>query len=328
MKYRYLGKTGIQVSCLCMGTMTFGREADKAASKAMFNRCREAGINFFDCANAYSQGKAETILGELIADNRDEVIITSKACNQMGEDINTKGASRRNIMASIESSLKRLGTDYIDLYLLHWFDEHTPLEESLRTLDDLVNQGKIRYAGVSNFAAWQIVKALGISVFNGWIPIHCIQPMYNLIKRQAEVEILPMAQSENLGVITYNPLAGGLLSGKYLKDRQSGSARLDHDDLYQKRYGENWMSDSAKRFNEFAASHGYHPVSLAVAWVGHHPAVTAPILGARNVEQLEDSLKSLDVPMTPELYDQISDLTPKPPPATDRSEERYKKEGT
>ena len=320
MKYRYLGNTGIQVSSLCMGTMTFGREADKAESKAMFKNCRDAGINFFDCANVYSEGRAEIILGELIADCRDELIVTSKFGSSMGTGLNDGGGSRRHLAASLEASLRRLNTDYLDIYYLHRFDEHTPLEETLRALDDVVAQGKVRYTGVSNFAAWQIAKALGVSAQHGLTPFHCVQPMYNLVKRQAEVEILPLAQSENLAVISYNPLGGGILSGKYGKERQSAQGRLTGDDMYQKRYGEQWMYDAAIKFTQFAADNGYHPVSLAVAWVAHHPALTAPIMGARNVKQLKDSLQSADIEMSLDLYNEICRLTPTPPPATDRSE--------
>ncbi|CAB1056848.1 Oxidoreductase, aldo/keto reductase family [Olavius sp. associated proteobacterium Delta 1] len=320
MKYRYLGSTGIQVSSLCMGTMTFGREADKAASRGIFNQCRDAGINFFDCANVYSGGRAENILGELISDCRDELIVTSKFGGPIGSDLNARGASRRHLMSSLEASLKRLNTDYVDIYFLHHPDEHTPFEETLRALDDVVAQGKVRYTGVSNFAAWQIAKALGVSAQNGLTPFHCVQPMYNLVKRQAEVEILPLAQSENLGVISYNPLGGGILTGKYGKDRQAEQGRLTGDDMYQKRYSEQWMYDAALKFNHFAADNGYHPASLALAWVAHHPAVTAPIMGARTVEQLKDSLQSADIELSSDLYDEICRLTPSPPPATDRSE--------
>jgi aryl-alcohol dehydrogenase-like predicted oxidoreductase len=323
MKYKYLGNTGIQISGLCMGTMTFGREADKAASRAIFNQCRDAGINFFDCANVYSHGKAETILGELISDCREDLVVTSKFAGAMGSGPNTDGASRRHLVASLEASLKRLKTDYVDIYFLHRFDEHTPLEETLRALDDVVAQGKVRYTGVSNFAAWQIAKALGVSARNGWTPFHCVQPMYNLVKRQAEVEILPLAESENLAVISYNPLGGGILSGKYGTDRKAGQGRLTGDDMYQRRYGEQWIYDDAVKFTQFARDKGYHPVSLAVAWVAHHPAVTAPIIGARNVEQLKDSLQAADIQMSPDLYAEICRLTPAPPPATDRSEDRF-----
>jgi aryl-alcohol dehydrogenase-like predicted oxidoreductase len=325
MEYRFLGSTGIQVSQLCMGTMTFGREADRAESAAIFNRCRNAGINFFDCANVYSQGKAEEILGELIADCRDELIITSKVWGRMGSDINAQGSSRRNIMAAVEASLRRLKTSYIDIYLLHQFDPYTPMEESLRALDDLVTQGKIRYTGASNFAAWQIAKALGVSALHDWAAFQCLQPMYNLVKRQAEVEILPLAQSENIAAISYNPLGGGLLTGKYGKDPRAASGRLSGDDMYYDRYSDEWMKDTALRFKAFAESRGFHPVSLAVAWVSSHPAITAPILGARNVGQIEDSLRSVEIPMTPDLYAEVSRLSPAPAPAHDRSEELKEK---
>jgi len=324
MKYNFLGTTGIQVSFLCMGTMTFGREADEAESRAMFERCRDAGVNFFDCANVYSEGRAETILGELISDCREALIVTSKFGGPMGDALNARGGSRRNLMASLEASLKRLKTDYLDIYFLHHLDEHTPLEETLRALDDVVAQGKVRYTGVSNLAAWQIAGALGVSALNGWTRFHCVQPMYNLVKRQAEVEILPLAQSENLGVISYNPLGGGILSGKYGADRRKEAGRLSKDDMYRKRYSEQWMYDAAVQFTQFAADNGYHPVSLAVAWVAHHPAVTAPIMGARNAEQLKDSLRAADIELSPDLYAAICELTPTPPPATDRSEILFK----
>jgi aryl-alcohol dehydrogenase-like predicted oxidoreductase len=326
MKYKFLGNTGVQVSALCMGTMTFGREADKDASRAIFNQCRDAGINFFDCANVYSHGKAETILGELISDCREDLVVTSKFAGSMGSGPNTEGASRRHLVASLEASLKRLKTDYVDIYFLHRFDEHTPLEETLRALDDVVAQGKVRYTGVSNFAAWQIAKALGVSARNGWTSFHCVQPMYNLVKRQAEVEILPLAESEKLAVISYNPLGGGILSGKYGTDRTAGQGRLTGDDMYRRRYGEQWMYAAAEKFTQFARDKGYHPVSLAVAWVAHHPAVTAPIIGARNVEQLKDSLQAADIQLSPDLYAEICRLTPAPPPATDRSEDRFDSE--
>ena len=325
MKHRLLGNTGIQVSQLCLGTMTLGREADKSASKAIFQRCLDAGINFFDCADVYSDGVTETILGELIKDHRQQLIITSKCGSPFGSEINAQGGSRRHIMASIDASLKRLQTDYIDIYFIHRFDDHTPLEVSLRAMNDLVAQGKIRYIGVSNFSAWQTMKATGLAALHDWAPIDCIQPMYNLVKRQAEVELLPMAQSENLGVMVYNPIGGGLLAGKYGKDHTTGKGRFATDGMYQKRYREGWMYAAAKQFAEFAADQGYHPVSLAVAWVCRHPAVTAPIIGARNVSQLEDSIKSVELEITDSLYDAISKLTPAPPPATDRLEERVKK---
>ena len=316
MEYRLLGNTGVKVSRLCMGTMTFGKEADKTASEAIFRRCREAGINFFDCANNYAEGQSERILGELIRDCRDELVITTKVFNRVGADINAGGTSRRHIMTSVEQSLKRLKTDHIDLYFLHHLDEATDMEDSLRALDDLVRQGKILYPAASNFAAWQIMKARAISIREGWSPFRCIEPMYNLLKRQAEVESLPMAASEKLGVITYGPLAGGLLTGKYLHTASTG--RFIGNKKYQKRYGDAPIQESVKKFARFAEDHGYRTAALAVAWVSHHPAVTAPIIGARSAEQLEDSLKALEIDMTPELYQEISGLSIAPPLASDR----------
>jgi aryl-alcohol dehydrogenase-like predicted oxidoreductase len=305
MEYKPIGRTGVKVSALCFGTMSFGGDADKAASQALFRRCREAGINFFDCANTYSAGAAEEILG-----------------GPTGEDVNAQGASRRNIIASVEASLRRLKTDRLDFYFIHRFDENTPLEETLRALDDLVQWGKILYPAASNFAAWQITKALGISAREGWARFECIQPMYNLAKRQAEVEILPMAVSEGLGVITYSPLGGGLLTGKYESARPPSSGRLIQSERYRARYADPAAHETARRFSEFAAARGFAPAALAVAWVAGHPGVTAPIIGARNLAQLEDSLKSVEITMTPELRAEISALSPVPPLATDREEER------
>lgn len=322
MEYKFLGNTGVRVSALCFGVMSFGGDADEETSEAMFHRCREVGINFFDCANVYQSGHSEEILGRLIADCRDEVIITTKVYFPMGEDSNARGASRRHIMSAVEASLKRLKTDYLDLYFIHRFDDFTPIEETLRALDDLARQGKILYPAASNFAAWQVAKALGISVRAGWARFECLQPMYNLVKRQAEVEILPLAQSENLGVIPYSPLGGGLLTGKYGATRRPASGRLVENKMYQNRYGDGWLYQVAEDFTNFAKERGYDPASLAVAWVAGHPGVTAPIIGARNLTQLEGSLKSVEIEMTPELWAEISTLSPEPAPATDRSEER------
>ncbi len=323
MEYTFLGNSGVQVSRLCMGTMTFGDEADKDESAAMFKRCREAGINFFDCANVYSQGKAEEIVGELSQGCRDDLVITTKVWGQMGDDINSQGCSRRHIFAAAEASLKRLKTSYIDVYLLHRFDPHTPLEETLSALNDLVTQGKVRYIGASNFAAWQLAKAQGLAAQHDWPSLKCIQPMYNLVKRQAEVEILPFAEHENIAVISYNPLGGGLLTGKYGKNIEESSSRLGSNKMYRKRYGDEWMLDAALDYVSYARDNGYNPVSLAVAWVAAHPGIAAPIIGARNVAQLEDSLAALDISMTEELYADLCKIAPTPVPATDRSEELH-----
>ena len=320
MKYRTVGKTGIQVSSLCFGTMSFGGNADEETSKAMFQRCREVGINFFDTANVYSQGRSEEILGECLADCRDEMVITTKVFYPMGKDMNARGLSRRHLMLEVEQSLRRLKTDRIDFYFVHLFDENTPMEETLRALDDLQAQGKILYPAVSNWAAWQIAKALGIAAKEQLARFELLQPMYSLVKRQAEVEILPLAVSEQLGVISYSPLGGGLLTGKYGVNKRPEQGRLVEEQRYTARYADEMNFVVADRFTTYAAEHGMHPATLAVAWVMSNPAITAPIIGARNLEQLEPSLAALDVDMTPQWRNEISSLSVTPAPATDRAE--------
>nr|WP_233994000.1 aldo/keto reductase [Salinibacter altiplanensis] len=305
-----------------MGTMSFGGAADRETSAAMFRRCREAGINTFDCADVYEDGRSEEILGRLVADCRDEVVLTTKAYFPTGDGPNARGASRYHLVRAVEDSLRRLDTDRIDVFFVHRFDDQTRLGETLRALETLVQQGKVLYLGASNFAAWQVMKALGQQQAEGWTPFHVLQPMYNLTKRQAEVELLPMARSEHLGVLSYSPLGGGLLTGKYGVDRRPDDGRLVENPMYQTRYGAEVHYEVAERFTQFAEKHGYDPVSLAVAWVAHHPAVTAPIIGARTLDQLEGSLGALDIDMTDDLRAQISALAPTPPPATDRVEER------
>ena len=322
MNYRYLGRTGVRVSPLCFGTMTFGKEADEAGSGELFRACREAGINFFDCADMYQAGRAEEILGGLIKDHRDEVVVTTKGFFPTGTDPNAQGASRYHLRNAVEASLRRLRTDRVDVYFIHRFDDRTPLEETLRVLDDLVRQGKILYPGLSNFAAWQAEKALGISALHGWSAPAVLQPMYNLLKRQAEAEILPMAEAEGLGVIPYSPLAGGFLSGKFGSNRRPQSGRLTEHKIYQARYFEEANFEIVDRFDAFAEARGFDPAALAVAWVAGHPAVTAPIVGARSVTQLKSVLGALEIPMDGVLRAEISALSPAPPPATDRSEER------
>lgn len=319
MKYKYVSDTGIQVSELCFGVMSFGGDADEAMSKAMYHRCREAGINFFDCADMYQKGRAEEILGELIAHERDKLIITTKGYFPMGDDVNARGASRRHLIQAVNESLTRLRTDYIDIYYIHHFDEHTGLADTLGALDDLVHQGKIRYTGASNFAAWQVMKAIGISAAKNFVSFKCIQPMYSLVKRQSEVELLPLAVSEGLAVMPYNVLGAGMLSGKYGAHPPT-QGRLITNKTYASRYRDPDYWETARKFTEFAQQNGYNPVSLAIAWAAGHPAVTAPIIGARSVLQLEDSLNSVSIEMTPELREQISALSKSPPPATDRSE--------
>jgi aryl-alcohol dehydrogenase-like predicted oxidoreductase len=322
VEYRHLGQTGVKVSALCMGTMTFGKEADEATSAAIFRRCREVGVNFFDTANVYVGGRSEEILGRLIADCRNDVIIASKVFGAAGAGVNDRGLSRRHMTLAVEDSLRRLQTDRLDIYYLHGFDPSVPMDEPLRALDDLVRAGKIVYPAVSNWSAWQIAKALGIQEFRQLARFVSIQPMYNLAKRQAEVEILPLALAEKLAVVSYSPLGGGLLSGKYSSAQRPAGGRLVANQIYSKRYGDPLYYDIADRLTALAAAQGVRPAALAVAWVMSHPAITAPIIGARSVEQLNDSLAALDIRMTPELRAEISALSPEPPPPTDRSETR------
>lgn len=320
MEYRALGRTGLQVSRLCFGTMSFGGDADEATSRSLFARCREAGINFFDCADVYAGGKSETLLGKFIADSRDELVIASKAHFSTGQAPTSRGSTRYHLVRAVEASLKRLNTDRIDILYLHHFDQTTALDDTLRSLELLLDQGKILYPAASNFSAWQTMRALGIAERRGFAPLACLQPMYNLVKRQAEVEILPMAIEMGLGVCSYSPLAGGLLTGKYQSEGAQG--RLVANAMYKVRYGEAVNHDIAVGLNALARELGHHPASVAVAWVASHPGITAPILGARNLEQLEPSLKALDVGMTAELRERVSKLSAAPPPAHDRSEEK------
>jgi aryl-alcohol dehydrogenase-like predicted oxidoreductase len=318
MKYKPLGRSGVQVSELCFGTMSFGGDADEASSAAMYQVCRDAGINFFDCADQYNKGVSEEILGRLIQGHRDELVITTKCFNPTGEDVNARGTSRRHVVRAVEASLRRMNTDRVDVLFLHQFDVRTPIEESLRALEDVVRSGKVLYPAVSNYSAWQTQRAVDLQERNDWSRLQVIQPMYNLVKRQAEVEILPMAEANGIGVIPYSPGAAGLLSGKYSGD---ASGRIRTNKMYEVRYGEPWVFEVADRYVAFCRERGLNPVATAVAWAGAHPAVTAPIIGARNVEQLRDSLAAVDVAMPPALRAEIAALSRTPPPATDRLEE-------
>ncbi|HEU4924039.1 MAG TPA: aldo/keto reductase, partial [Burkholderiales bacterium] len=268
MKYRLLGRTGVRVSQLCLGTMSFGGDADERASAAMYRTCRDTGVNFFDTADQYNKGRSEEILGKLMRGERENLVIATKCFNPTGTDINARGSARRHVSRALEASLKRLGTDRIEILYLHHYDALTPLEEQMRALEDLVRAGKVLYPAVSNFAAWQTQAALGVQERGGWARVQAIQPMYSLVKRQAEVELLPMAAANGLSVFPYSPGAGGLLSGKY-SENQNG--RLTTNKMYQARYGEGWVHETAARFAGFCRERNLHPMSAAVAWVGSHP---------------------------------------------------------
>jgi aryl-alcohol dehydrogenase-like predicted oxidoreductase len=320
MNHRPLGRTGVQVSQLCFGTMSFGGDADEAASADMFKAVRDLGVNFFDTADQYSKGRSEEILGRLARGAREDLVIATKCFNQTGTDLNARGNSRRHLARALEASLKRLQTDRVEILYLHMHDPLVPVEEAMRALEDAVRAGKVLYPALSNWAAWQVQQALGVQALNRWARIEAIQPMYNLVKRQAEVEILPMAQANGVSVFPYSPAGAGLLSGKYLQKDTQG--RLVTNKMYTARYGEPWMHEVAEKFLAFCQQREMHPVSAAVAWVAAHPGVTAPIIGARNVDQLKASLDSVNIKMTPELWSEMAALSRTPPPATDRLEEQ------
>lgn len=320
MQYRYVGRTGVKVSSICLGTMTFGGEASEAEAASIFGRSIEAGVNFIDTADVYNAGRTEEIVGRLIKGRRDELVLVSKAFGRSFPEPNSGGSSRRHIVRAVEASLKRLNTDRLDFYLLHQFDANVPLEETLGALDDLVRRGLVLYVGASNFAAWQYMKAIGISERRGLERFALIQPMYNLIKRQAEVEILPMARAEGLGVMTFSPLGAGLLSGRYSSGEAAGG-RLVENDRYRRRYGLEGYAATAERFVAYAKEVGVNPVTLAVAWCAAHPAVTAPIVGARTAEQVAPALAAASYVMTAEERAAITALSPELPLAHDRREE-------
>ncbi len=321
MQYGFLGSTGVRVSAVALGTMAFGGDADAATSEAIFKASLDAGVNLFDCADVYSGGRAETLLGSLIGPVRDDIILTTKAYFPTRDAPNARGSSRLHLIRAVEASLERLQTDRIDVFFLHRWDDATDLEETLRGVEHLVASGKILYPAASNFAAWQTMKALGLARARGWAPLACVQPMYNLAKRQAESELLPMAASEGLGVLPYSPLGGGLLSGKYGKDRRPQHGRLVDNAMYATRYAARRNFEIAQAFTELAAEAGVHPVTLAIAWVRKHPAVTAPLIGGRNVEQLLPALAAADYELADDLAARLDALSPAPAIATDRNEE-------
>lgn len=310
MKHTLTSLDGTRASRLAFGTMQFGGNADAAASRAMFDAAIDAGITHFDTAHVYTGGASETLLGQMAARHRDRLIIATKAAY-------TGGAGRANITASAETSRQRLGMDVLDVLYLHRFDPDTDMHESFEALAELRAQGVIRYVGISNFAAWQAVKAAGIAAkFD--LPLTLIQPMYNLVKRQAEVEILPMAEDLGINCAPYSPLGGGLLTGKYAN---SGSGRLTEDDRYAARYNFAHMHNAAEQLPKIAAREGVHPATLAVAWAAAHPTAPMPIISARSAAQLAPSVAAMHYEMTPALYNEIAALVPAPPPATDRAEE-------
>ncbi|MBI1279745.1 MAG: aldo/keto reductase [Anaerolineaceae bacterium] len=308
MQQRYMGKTGLQVSELCLGAMTFGRESTEEVSGQMLNRFVEVGGNFIDTADAYNGGLSEEILGRwLKTKQRSEFVIATKVRWGISDGPNNSGLSRKHILNAVEGSLRRLGTDYIDLYQVHMWHPPTPLEETLSTLNTLVQSGKVRYIGVSNFSGWQLQKAIDISHQNGWEPFTCLQPLYNLLDRETEWELVPVCKNEGLGIIPWSPLRGGWLAGRY-KRGMSGPIEGTRVKVAEEMgWTESWSAYNTERtwtiidaLFAVAEEAGKSPAQVALNWLLRQPAVTAPIIGARNMTQLEDNLGSADWTLTPE----------------------------
>ncbi len=307
MKNTLISPNGTPSSSFCFGTMQFGGGADETQSRTMYDAARAVGITFFDTAFAYTGGASETLLGQFAANERDALVIATK-CDFSGP------STAANITKSLDASRTRLDMDFIDVFYLHRWDGDTPLEQSFEALAALQQQGKIGVIGVSNFSAWQVMKAQAVAEKLG-TTINILQPMYNLVKRQVEVEILPMAASEGFNVAPYSPLGGGLLTGKYTA---GNTGRIVTDKGYAIRYGQDWMHRAAADLTTIAKRENVNPATLAVAWAAQNPAVTTPIISARTPEQLQPSLDALSYKMPAELYAELTALSPTPPPATDR----------
>ena len=313
MEHVTLGRSGLAVSRLCLGTMTFGREADEAASKAMVDRFVDAGGTFIDTADVYGAGVSEEITGRAIADRRDRIVLATKVRFGMGDGPNDVGVSRRHVIAGCEASLRRLGTDWIDLYQVHMWDARTPIEETLSALTDLVRAGKVRYLGVSNFAGWQLMRAELAAAAGGYERFVSLQPQYSLIERRLEYEIGPAAAELGLGLIPWGPLAQGLLTGKY--DRSGpppgtriGDAQPEWVEAWEKRNQErNWAIVDA--VVAVAGEVERTPGQVALNWLLSRPLVAAPIVGARSVEQLEDNLGAVGWRLSDEQIARLEEVS-------------------
>jgi aryl-alcohol dehydrogenase-like predicted oxidoreductase len=306
MNVRRLGRTGLKVSEICLGTMTFGHQCDEATSFAILNKAADQGVTFLDTADVYpvpptpeTAGRTEEIVGKWLQGKRDRFVLATKCGIRVGHGANDAGLSRKHILKAAEDSLRRLGTDYVDLYQSHTTDPETPQEETLRAFDDLVRQGKVRYLGCSNHAAWQVALSLGVSAVHGLSRYDCVQPRYNLLYREIEAELLPLCRDQGLGVIAYNPLAGGFLSGKYrtLEPPPAGTrfALGKTGDLYRERYWHGAQLEAVEHLRSYFGPRGKSLVSVAVAWVLAQPGITAAIVGASRPEQLDESLAAVNL---------------------------------
>jgi aryl-alcohol dehydrogenase-like predicted oxidoreductase len=319
MEYRNLGRSGLNVTNICLGTMAFGRWIDESLSAQVLDAALDAGINFIDTANMYgrgmdtgefaTRGESEAILGRLLKERRSRIVLASKVRHAMGPGPNDQGLSRRHIMAAVEESLRRLQTDYLDLYQCHAFDEETPLEETLQALDDLVRQGKVRYIGCSNFAAWQIAKAHGVSDRLGLHKFISVQPPYSLIDRRVENELAPFCRSEGVGMMVYSPLARGLLTGKYRAGEPvpEGTRGAAGEKRLQVLMNERNFR-KVERFRELCAQWALPMAGVAMAWVLANPAVTTAIVGASRPGHVTDAVAAADINLTAEQKQALDDL--------------------
>jgi 1-deoxyxylulose-5-phosphate synthase len=301
MDYVRLGRSGLKVARVCLGTMTFGREATEETSFKLLDRYVELGGNFVDTADGYSTGVTEEVVGRWLKQRgaREHIVLATKVFSTMGPGPNDGGLSRLHIQRAVEASLKRLQSEVIDLYQIHRWDSEVPIEETLEALNDLVRHGKVRYIACSNLMAWQVEQALQISRSHHWSHFVSLQPIYNAINRSIESELLPLCQEEGLGVITYNPLAGGMLTGKYQREgKMPSGTRLEAFQTYYERYYTDEALTLVEHFCDAAKQRGMTPAQLALAWVLAEPRVTCPIVGARNLDQLEDTFAGLKITLT------------------------------
>jgi aryl-alcohol dehydrogenase-like predicted oxidoreductase len=304
MEYKNLGRTGIKVSPICLGTMTFGAQVSEAEAIKIIKGAMSGGVNFIDTADQYIDGKSEEIVGKALKGERHSVVLATKiGAWQSGPGINDIGLSRKHIMKGIEESLRRLGTDYIDLYYVHKPDYNTPIEETLRALDDLVHQGKVRYIACSNFRAWQLCKALWASNLYNLARFECVQPPYNLLTRDIEYELLSLCDSEGIGVCVYNPLAGGLLTGKHdlKKPPKEGRFTLQRlGPMYRERYWSDINFKAVARLKQVAEEHGRNMAQFALAWILHNRTITSIVSGVSSLEQLQINLGASELKLSAE----------------------------
>jgi len=299
MEYRNLGNSGLKVSPICLGTMMFGDRTDKAEAGRIVAAARDGGVNFIDTADVYAKGESERITGSLIAQERDRWVLATKVGNPMGDDPNRRGTARKWVLRAIDESLERLGTDYVDIYYLHQPDWTVPIEETLAVMAELVDAGKVRHVGVSNYAAWQICEIRSLAERNGWPPVVVSQQMYNLLARSIEDEYVAFSGHAGLADIVYNPLAGGLLTGKHQYDAAPSAGRFTNE-MYRDRYWTKGQFQAVARLGEVAADAGLSLVELSLRWLLSRPVVDAVLLGASSLEQLEANLAAAEGPQLDE----------------------------